>query len=289
MNGFLARVCTVAATGGALCMLTVPAASASGGGGAMIHRDVISASGGSDVPIHHGALGPAGSVAGRGGELRPTSEDPAVGRVAAAPISNRDFAGYQTGVTAGSATSSAATFTVPTLSCTTTNRVIAPDVGVAANKNKTGSVAGVAIGCAKGKAAYFPFLIANGAEANYTAVHFAAGDVINLSASVTTSGTTVQVTDTTKNVTVATTLTGAGASPNAAWIGDESWYSGSGARLGVPKFGKLAFTSGLIDGTALGGFHPQAYQRVNGRGTVEIATGALSPDGTAFTTLYRNS
>jgi hypothetical protein len=99
----------------------------------------------------------------------PRTGSPAIGRVTAAPISNRDFAGYSTGVTAGSATSSAASFTVPKLSCTATDRVIAPDVGVAANKGKTASAAGVAIGCAKGKAVYFPFLIANRAEARRNA------------------------------------------------------------------------------------------------------------------------
>jgi hypothetical protein len=213
----------------------------------------------------------------------------AIGRITAAPTSNRSFAGYQTGVTAGSATSSAATFTVPALSCTTVGRAIFADAGVAANKSKTASIAGVSIGCANGKAVYFPSLVANGTEADYTSTHFSAGDIINLSASVTTTGTTVQVTDTTKNVTVATTITGAGASPNAAWIGDDAAYSGSGSRLGVPNFGKLTFTNCLIDGTALGGWHPQAYQRVNGRGTVEIATGGPWPGGAAFNTFYRNS
>jgi hypothetical protein len=247
MNGLLARACAVAVAGVALSTVVVTAASASGGG----------------VPIHPGALSPAGRV-----------------------TSNRDFAGYQTGVTAGSATSSAASFTVPTLSCTTAGRAIAPDVGVAA---KTVSVAGVSIGCANGKAVYFPFLVANGAEADYTSTHFSAGDVINLSASVTTTGITVQVTDATKNVSVATTITGAGASANAAWIGDDSWSSSGGTRLGVPNFGKLTFTNCLIDGTALGGWHPQAYQRVNGRGTVEIATGGLWPGGTTFNTFFRQS
>jgi len=221
--------------------------------------------------------------------FHPDTGSPAVGRITAATTSNRDFAGYQTNVTTGSATTLAASFTVPTLACTTANRGIAADAGVAANNYNTASIAGVSMGCAKGKAVYFPSLVANGAEADYTSTRLSAGDVINLSASVTTSGIAVQVTDVTKNVTVATTITGAGASANAAWIGDDSWYSNSGARLGVPNFGKLTFTNCLIDGTALGGFHPQAYQRVNSRGTVEIATGGPWPGGTAFNTLYRNS
>jgi len=226
------------------------------------------------------------AAAGPGGALGLTHH--AIGPITAAASRSRTFAGYQAAVTAGSATTLAATFTVPALSCTTAERGITPDAGVAANKFKTASIAGVLIGCAGGKAIYFPFLVANGAEADYT-VHFSAGDVINLSASVTTSGITVQVTDVTKNVTVTNTITGAGASANAAWMGDNSWYSGSGTRFGVPNFGKLTFTNCLIDGTALGGFHPQAYQRVNSRGTVEIATGGPWPGGTAFNTLYRNS
>src|SRR5262249_43120697 len=56
----------------------------------------------------------------------------AIGRI----TSTRTFAGYQTAVSAGSPTVATASFTVPTLSCTTTDRAIAPDVGVAENNYK---------------------------------------------------------------------------------------------------------------------------------------------------------
>ena len=227
------------------------------------------------------------AAAGPGGALGLTHH--AIGPITAAASRSRTFAGYQAAVTAGSATTLAATFTVPALSCTTAERGITPDAGVAANKFKTASIAGVLIGCARGKAIYFPFLVANGAESDYTTVHLSAGDVINLSASVTTSGITVQVTDTTKNVSVTNTITGAGASADAAWIGDDSAVSNTGALLGVPNFGKLTFTNCLIDGKALGGWHPQAYQRVNSTGVVQIATGALSAGGNAFTTTYKHA
>ena len=200
--------------------------------------------------------------------------------------STRTFAGYQTGVTAGSATSSAATFTVPTLACTTTPVGITAEAGVA--NNTTASVAGVFVGCANGKAVYFPFLVVNGAEANYTSTHFSAGDVINLSASVTTSGFTVQVTDVTKNVSVTNTITGAGASANAAWIGNNAWVTSAGLLDGVPNFAKLTFSNCLIDGTALQSGNPQKYQRVNRSGVVQITTGGFWPGGTAFTTHYQH-
>ena len=220
--------------------------------------------------------------------FHPDTGSHAIGRITAAPTSNRNFAGYEPTVTAGSATSSAASFTVPTLACTTANRGIAADAGVAANNYKTFSVAGVFIGCVNGKAVYFPFLTANGAEANYTSTHFSAGDVINLSASVTTSGFTVQVTDVTKNVSVTNTITGAGASANAAWIGNNAWVTSAGLLDGVPNFAKLTFSNCLIDGTALQSGNPQKYQRVNRSGVVQITTGGFWPGGTAFTTHYQH-
>ena len=270
-NWFVARACAVAAAGVALSALVVTGASASGGRAATIHP---------------GALGPAGSVAGRGGGLWSAVKDHALGQITAATTNNQTTAGYKTTVAAGSATSAAATFTVPRLSCTTATRVIAPLAGMTTNNNKIFSVAAVHVGCVKGKAVYYPLLVVNGNETNYTTTHFAAGDVINLSTSVTTSGTTVQLTDVTKNVTK--TRTGAGASATAAWIAHDAWPSRTGI-LGVPNFGKLAFTNCLIDGKALGHWHPQAYQRVNSHGTVQIATGGLWPGGTAFTTHYRHS
>ena len=271
MNRFLTRACAAAAAGVALSMVAVTGASASGGGGA---------------PARPGALGPAGLIAGHAGALWPAGNTHAFGRATAAVTSTRTFAGYQTGVTAGSATSSAATFTVPTLACTTTPVGITAEAGVA--NNTTASVAGVFVVCANGKAVYFPFLVVNGAEANYTSTHFSAGDVINLSASVTTSGFTVQVTDVTKNVSVTNTITGAGASANAAWIGNNAWVTSAGLLDGVPNFAKLTFSSCLIDGTALQSGNPQKYQRVNRSGVVQITTGGFWPGGTAFTTHYQH-
>src|SRR5262249_34676839 len=194
----------------------------------------------------------------------------------------------QTPGTNGSATSSAATFTVPTLACTTTAVGIAADVGVAASNFKTDSVAGVFTGCVNGKAVYYPFLVANETEANYTGTPLSAGDVINLSASVTTSGVTVQVTDVTKNVSVTNTITGAGASADAAWVGDDAWFSSTGTRLGVQNFGKLKFFNCLIAGTALQSWNPVESQRVNSSGSAQTATGPFSPAPAAFATYYKH-
>ena len=170
---------------------------------------------------------------------------------------------------------------------TTATRLIAPDAGVLVNNYKSYSVAGIFTGCVNGKPVDFPSLVINGAETDYTSTPLTAGDVIHLSTSVTTSGTTVQVTDVTTGVTK--TLTGAGASASAAYIGDDPLSSSTGALLGVPNAGTLTFTTCRIDGKALASRHPREYLRANHAGIVQIAPGALSPDGTAFPTYYNHS
>ena len=267
MQRIVTRACAVAAVGVALGTWAVPAASASGGGSAA---------------TGHGALGPVGKFAGHDWAL--TNDHAAGPAAAAAPISNRTFAGYQTNVPAGSATVVTSSFTLPVLSCTTVNLGIAADAGVVANN--TGSIAGVFIGCLNGAATYYPWLLVNGTETDYPSSPFAAGNVINLTANVSTTGTTVQVTDVTTGVTEQ--LTGAGFSTGAAYVGFDGWGNSSGQLMHVPSFGKLQFKSCLVDGKALASWRPQAYQRVNSVGTLQIATGAFWPGGTAFTTRYEH-
>lgn len=201
-------------------------------------------------------------------------------------INSPNFAGYQAPVTPGSATSSAARFTVPALSCTSAYRAITPVAGVEVNASKSYSSAFLFTGCRKGKAQYFPALVINGEEVNYTATAARPGDVIKIAAKVTTKGTTVTITDATTGVTKK--RTGPGAPPDAAYAGDSDWAV-NGTPLGVPRFGSLTFTSCSVDGRALARSHPSRYQRVNSRKTLQISTGGLTSGGTAFPTRYQHS
>jgi hypothetical protein len=201
-------------------------------------------------------------------------------------INSTAFAGYQATVAAGSATSSAAQYKLPALSCTSAARGITPVAGVEVNNFATYSAAFVFTGCSKGKAVYFPALVVSGKETNYASAAFHAGNVIKVATKVTTAGTTVSVTDVTTKVTKK--RTGAGASPSAAYVGDSYWAV-NGTILGVPSFGTLGFTNCSVDGKALSAAHPAKYQRVNSSGTVQITTGALSSKGTAFTTHFKHS
>jgi hypothetical protein len=211
----------------------------------------------------------------------------AIGLGAAAPASTPAFAGYQTAVRAGSATVATASFTVPTLSCTAIARGIAPGAGVPANNYQTTSVAFVFTGCLNGRAVYFPGLVVNGTETDYTTTPFAAGDVITLTTKVSVNRTRAQVTDVTTGVTKM--IIGTGARASAAYFGENGWFTSSASLLHVPDFGKLTFTNCLIDGKTLASWNPHAYQRVNSGGTVQISTGGPWPGGTAFTTHFQHT
>ena len=107
------------------------------------------------------AAGRPAPGAAAGGAPRLTNDDHAAGQSAARAVNTRTFAGYQAGVRAGSATVLTASFTVPALSCTTANRAILPDAGIAVG-SKGASVAFVVTACVNGSAVYFPGLVSTG-------------------------------------------------------------------------------------------------------------------------------
>jgi hypothetical protein len=220
------------------------------------------------------------------GALRLTHHDHAIGRIAARPVNTRTSAGYFAAVRAGSATVLTASFTVPALSCTAADRAIAPDAGIGVG-SKGASVAFVFTGCVSGAAVYFPGLVVNGKETDYRKSPFAAGDVIDLTTKVSVNRTRVQVTDVTTGVTQK--IIGAGARARGTFIGDDGWFTSPTQLQHVPDFGKLTFKNCLLNTKALASSHPQALQRVNSRGTVQISTGGFWPGGNTFTTRFEHS
>jgi len=230
-----------------------------------------------------GLAAPAQAAAGGDG-----GGGPAGAHAKALSVTNSDhFAGYQVTVAAGSATSSAAQYTLPALTCTSVYRAITSVAGVHVTVSgaATYSSAFVFVGCFHGQAGYFPALVINGNEVNYNTTAFHAGDVIKVATKVTTASTTVSVRDVTTAVTKK--RTGPGASSSSAYIGDSDWNV-NGMLLTVPKFGTITFTHCSVNGKALAASHPARYQRVTSGGTVQITTGALSSAGTAFATHYKH-
>jgi hypothetical protein len=203
-------------------------------------------------------------------------------RAGAAIVDSTYFAGYQAAVTAGSATTSANRFTVPKLACTSAARGISAVAGVAVNSYKTYSVAILAVECFNDAAVYFPELVINGKQYNYQGSPAYAGNLIELSTSVTKTGTTVSVKDATRGFTK--TKKGVGASASAAYMGDSGTPS-----VGVPSFGTIAFTNCKIDGATLASKHPTEYQRATSSGVLQISTGAVARTGTKFATHFEHS
>jgi hypothetical protein len=111
--------------------------------------------------------------------------------------------------------------------------------------------------------------------------------VIDLTTKVSTNRTRVQVTDVTNGVTQK--IIGTGFSPRAAYAGDDGWGDSSGKLEHVPSFGKLTFKSCVLDAKSLASWRPQAYNRVNSIGTLQISVGNFWPGGTAFTTHFVHS
>jgi hypothetical protein len=203
-------------------------------------------------------------------------------RAGAAIVNSTYFAGYEAAVTAGSATTSTAHLTVPKLKCTSAYRGISVVAGVAVNKYATYSSAALAVECFDDAAVYFPELDINGTQYAYQGSPAYAGNAIELSTTVTTTGTTVTVKDVTRGFTKM--KKGAGASSSAAYIAD----SGS-ASVHVPSFGTITYTSCKVDGDTLASKKPTEYQRATSSGVLQISTTALSSAGTEFSTHFEHS
>jgi hypothetical protein len=226
----------------------------------------------------------AAASASGGGALGFAAADHAIGL---GVTSTRTFAGYETSVAAGSATVATSSFTLPTVTCDTTDRAIARGVAVLIDSGKTASAAYVFTGCVSGVATYYPGVIVSGTETDYPSMPVAAGDVIDVTVKVSVNRTKVEVTDVTTNVTEK--LKGSGASASGTLFGDSGWGSSTGLLEHVPIFTKLTYKDCLIDGNTLASSHPHALQRVNSIGTVQITPGNFWPGGTAFTTHFQHT
>lgn len=266
------RASTLAVAVGAALALTVPAS-------ASPHMAAASA-----ATTGHGAHSPGGHLAGRGAALGFTRMDHPIGL---GVTSTRTFAGYETSVAAGSATVVTSSFTVPTLTCDTTDRAIALGADIPIGNGTSGSAAYVFTGCVSGQATYYPGVLVSGTETDYPTMPVSAGDVIDVTVKVSVNRTKVEVTDVTTNVTEK--LKGSGASAIGTLFGDSGWGSSTGLLEHVPVFTKLTYKDCVVDGNTLASSRPHALQRVNSIGTVQITPGNFWPGGTAFTTHFQHT
>ncbi|HTJ70577.1 MAG TPA: G1 family glutamic endopeptidase [Actinospica sp.] len=179
-------------------------------------------------------------------------------------------------------TSVSASWTEPSATCSSTNDLYAPWVGIDGYGSSTVEQTGVATDCSSGSPVDEPWYEMYPANPVYlsTSSHpVYAGD--SISASVTYAGSnkyTLKLSDSTEGWTYTTTKT-LSASRTSAEVIIES-PTGS-----YPNFGTLNFTSAKVNGSALSSFSPTALDP-SSNGVYEARTSALGSSGTSFSDTF---
>ena len=187
------------------------------------------------------------------------------------------------------------TFVVPKVGCTSTARAIAPAVGVYAGETSrdqaTFAAANLFVGCYGGTAHYWPALVFGSTAKNYNQGGSDAhpGDVVVVSAFLSTTKSAVKAVNTTRHIT--RELTGPGEQfYNSPFVGDDGWFSTSNTLEGVPNFGTLTFTNSLLSGSPFAQAISLArVDRVTSGGTVQITVSGFSNSGRNFATFFKHS
>lgn len=197
------------------------------------------------------------------------------------------FAGYSLQGGGEATFTVTASIVVPRLTCSAgPEQAIAPSVGVYTSSGSF-SAASVFVGCYQGKALYFPSLVLDGVNHNYTKLRAEAGDKVAVHVSQGASGTVVSVDDESRTG-VKKTLHGAGSQAGSApWVGDSGWDNPG--LLAVPSFGTVHVSGAMLDGQPFGsaGQALARWNRVNGTAT-QITTSAFASNHKSFTTDFKH-
>jgi hypothetical protein len=202
---------------------------------------------------------------------------------------DENFAGFGLNDQTDSHLTVTATFVVPHVRCGKSDRAISPDIGI--QNAGGGSLAGIFLGCHHGNAHFWPTLAINGARTNYrkgAAIH--AGDTVALAASENATKAVVSVVDKTRRLT--RKKTGAGASPvQNPWLGEDAWFISHGKREGVPNFGRLRFSHGLVDGAPFGSWPGgmNRWDRETAMMVLQIRTASISKNREGFSSYFEHS
>ena len=192
-------------------------------------------------------------------------------------FSGGNWGGY---VSFGSFTTATASWTEPSVSCTSTNDLFAPWVGIDGDGSSTVEQTGVATDCSSGHPVYQAWYEMYPAAPVYystSSAPVAAGDKI--SATVTRTGTNtyrLDISDTTKGwtKTITKSLTSKHASAEAIIESPTDSYPSIS--------GGISFTGVKFNGTNLASTSPSALN-ADDRGTNTWIPGAIGSDGQSFT------
>lgn len=194
---------------------------------------------------------------------------------ASTPTENTTWAGYAS-ETSTAYTSASGEFTVPTVTCTTATKGIAPIVEVG-NASDDFTLGGVEAVCLDGAASYTAAIVLNGTETHYFSVD--PGDTVKAQIKETTASTSVILDDITLGVSKKSTAA-SGQAMDLVSFADNSVNYGS-QHVGAPKFATNTFSQSLVDGKALSATEPTAYE-LEFKSTLEAVPGSLSASGEVF-------
>lgn len=211
---------------------------------------------------------------------------PAVVSAAAAPLAFTPHAGYGIGhfsggnwggyAALGTYTSASASWTLPSVTCTSTNDLYAAWVGLDGDGSSTVEQTGVAADCSSGRLQWEPWYEMYPASPVYFGSAASTGDSITASVTSTGSGKyTIVISDTTKGWTQTfnkTLRSARNASAEAIVESPTDSY---------PKFSSQPFTNVTFNGKTLKATNPQALTADN-RGTGSVVPGAIGSDGKSF-------
>ncbi len=219
--------------------------------------------------------GPAHRAVGFGsGRIGDTADAPAAAGQHPFNVNGYNWSGVV--VTGSGFTSVSASWTEPSVTCTSTNDEMAIWVGLDGYGSSTVEQVGVATDCSSGHPAYQGFYEMYPAAPVYYSNPVSGGDQIT--ASVTRSGTsyTLKLSDATKGWTKTTTKSMSASNSSAEVIVESSTAS-------FPKFGDINFSSVTINGNPVGTYNPVLLDASNSYG-YEDHTSPVS--GSKFSVAY---
>lgn len=223
-------------------------------------------------------------VAGLSAVLLPAA--PALASPSTGTVSSGD-AGYGASVSVPLPAKATGTITVPTLACAgEPQEAVVPEImlaGMGANNTYVDDAGTIWLQCdGQGNATYTEAVYVNNSAIFGFSVN--PGDKIKILITVTSTQSTVKLTD----VTTGQSASGTGPTftPQTFNALDTPINNGPGLEP-IPNFGKIRFSGVTLNGSPLSSYSPTKYVMRNSSGTVQISTSNLNTTGDTFSTIFR--
>ncbi|MBR7839591.1 hypothetical protein KDL01_40440 [Actinospica durhamensis] len=207
-------------------------------------------------------------------------------KLSSTTVESSNWSGYAATGASGAFTSVSASWTQPTLTCTSKTTYSSYWVGLDGYSNSALEQTGTEADCIGGKATYGAWWEVLPASESAYSVTVKAGD--SLSASVVYNGSssfTMTLTDSTQGWTKTTTHAGSSgfANSSAEVIAEATEVNGSIAKLS--DFGTASFTNATADGNSLGSYSPN---EIIMEGSKDVKAQPSSISGGSFSVAWEN-